>query len=80
MTSAKVRILVDRQERVLKALADNGEMSARLISLCTGLPTPKVVGALRVLESRFEVQRDTIGQDRKGAIWSLSEMGRRRLA
>ena len=80
MTSAKASVATARQERVLKVLADNGEMTARLISLLTGMSAGQVNGALRALEGRFEVQRDSIGQDRKGAFWSLSEMGRRNLA
>lgn len=69
-----------RRQRVLMVLEDNGTLSAKEIARLTGMSAGRVNGALRVLEGRFQVQRDSIRQDRKGAVWSLSELGRRQLA
>ena len=77
--SAGANIRLERHKRVLRALAGSDGMTAREIALETGIRQSQVVGMLLAMESRHFVQRDSIRQDRKPSIWSISMIGRRQI-
>jgi len=76
---ASEMIAHDRRQRVLRALAASDGMTAREIALETGMRQPQVTGMLMAMESRHFVQRDSIRQDRKASIWSISTIGRQQI-
>ena len=67
----------NRRITVLRVLADaEGPLSGREIAARCRLGARQVTGTLIAAEKRFEAERDSIREDRTGAKWSISHMGR----